>query len=52
MISKDLGPWGDYALPHLDWYAYLGIKFIYNESWDAHLKDITVTGKHKVNNLL
>ena len=53
MISKDLGP-GVIMLchMHLDCYAYLGIKFMYNGSWDAHLKDITVTGKRKVNNLL
>ena len=41
MISKDLGP-GVIMLchMHLDCYAYLGIKFMYNGSWDAHLKDI------------
>ena len=34
------GTWtmGDFVLPHLNYYTYLGIKFTCNGHWDAHLK--------------
>ena len=44
--------WGNSALPHLDNYNYLGVKFTYNGYWDAHIKDLVTAGKHKVNSLL
>ena len=44
--------WGNSALPHLDYYNYLGVKFTYNGHWDAHMKDLVTAGKRKVNSLL
>ena len=44
--------WGNSALSHLDYYNYLGVKFIYNGHWDAHIKDFVTAGRCKVNNLL
>ena len=29
--------WRNSALPHLDNYNYLGVKFTYNGHWDAHM---------------
>ena len=37
--------WGNFALPHLDCYNYLGIKFTYNGHWDAHIKDLVTAGR-------
>ena len=44
--------WGDSVLPHLDYYTYLGVKFTCNGHWDAHLKDLVISGKRKLNSLL
>ena len=44
--------WGNFFLPHLDYYKYLGVMFTYNGHWDAHIKDFVTVGKHKVNSLL
>ena len=44
--------WGNSALPNLDYYNYLGVKFTYNGHWDAHIKDLVTAVKHKVNSLL
>ena len=44
--------WGNSALPHLDYYNYLGVKFTYNGHWDAHINNLVTAGKCKVNSLL
>ena len=44
--------WGNFALPHLDHYKYLGVKFTYNGLWDTHIKELVTAGKRKVNSLL
>ena len=44
--------WGDFVLPHLNYYTYLGVKFTCNGHWDAHLKDLVTSGKRKLNSLL
>ena len=46
------GFWGNFALPHLDNYKYLGVKFTYNGQWDTHIKELVTAGKRKVNSLL
>ena len=43
--------WGNSALPHLNYHNYLGVKFTYNGTWDAHIKDLVTAGRHKVNSL-
>ena len=43
---------GETALPHLDNYKYLGVKFTYNGHWDTHIKELVTAGRHKVNSLL
>ena len=43
---------GDYVLPHLNYYTYLGVKFTCNGHCDAHLKDLVTSGKCKFNSLL
>ena len=32
--------WEKSALPHLDYYNYLGVKFTHNGHWNAHIKDL------------
>ena len=44
--------WGNSALPHLDYYKYLGVKFTYNGHCDTHIKELVTAGKRKVNSLL
>ena len=44
--------WGNFTLPHLDNYKYLGVKFIYNGHWDTHIKELVTADKCKVNSLL
>ena len=44
--------WGNSALPHIDNYKYLGVKFTYNGHWDTHIKKLVIAGKRKVNSLL
>ena len=44
--------WGNSALPHLDNYKYLGVKFTYHGLWDTHIKELVTAGKCKVNSLL
>ena len=44
--------WGNSVLPHLNYYTYLGVKFTCNGHWDAHLKDLVISGKRKLNSLL
>ena len=44
--------WGNSALPHLDYYNYLGVNFTHNGHWDAHIKDLVTAGKRKVNSHL
>ena len=39
-------------MPHLNYYTYLGVKFTCNGHWNAHLKDLVTSGKHKLNSLL
>ena len=42
--------WGDSVLPHLNYYTYLGVKFmVINGHWDAHLKDLVTSSKRKLN---
>ena len=43
---------GDFVLPHLNYYIYLGVKFTCNGHWDAHLKDLMTFGERKLNSLL
>ena len=43
--------WGNSALPHLDYYNYLGVKFTYGH-WDVHIEDLVTADKCKVNSLL
>ena len=45
--------WENSALPHFEYYNYLGVKFTYNYGhWDGHIKDLVTAGKCKVNSLL
>ena len=40
------------ALPHLDYYNYLGVKFTYNGHWDTHIKYLVLVGKRKDDSIL
>ena len=43
--------WGEYSLPKVSSYSYLGIDFSSNGAWDMHIKKLLDNGRKKVNQL-
>ena len=43
--------WGEYSLPKVSSYSYLGIDFSSNGAWDMHIKKLLDNGTKKVNQL-
>ena len=43
--------WGEYDLPMVTKYTYLGIDFACNGAWDGHIKKVLDSGRKKVNQL-
>ena len=41
--------WGEYSLPKVSSYSYLGIDFSSNGAWDMHIKKLLDNGRKKVN---
>ena len=43
--------WGEYSLPKVSSYSYLGIDFSSNGAWDMHINKLLDNGRKKVNQL-
>ena len=43
--------WGEYSLPIVSSYSYLGIDFSRNGAWDLHIRKLIDNGRKKVNQL-
>ena len=43
--------WGEYSLPKVSSYTYLGVDFASNGAWDSHVKKVCVNGRKKLNQL-
>ena len=43
--------WGEYSLPIVSSYSYLGIDFSRNGAWDMHIKKLLDNGRKRVNQL-
>ena len=43
--------WGEYNLPIVSSYSYLGIDFSRNGAWDKHIRKLLDNGKKRVNQL-
>ena len=43
--------WGEYSLPIVSSYSYLGIDFSRNGAWDMHIRKLLDNGRKKVNQL-
>jgi hypothetical protein len=43
--------WGEYVLPRVSKYTYLGVDFTSTGAWDVHIKNVLDNGRRKVNQL-
>ena len=43
--------WGEYRLPIVSSYSYLGIDFSRNGAWDTHIRKLLDNGRKRVNQL-